>query len=111
MDIFSMVLPYAASAVIGVVIGPLAYGLASKLTRQIKAFLFDTVDTWIKDPAINMQIKARFWELERKLGSRNGKAKLEAIKQYAQRIIPGKLDDAIIERIVQGIYDEITKKA
>lgn len=105
MDIGSILLTAVGGMIIGVIIGPICHELGLNIGKQIMARVFGTVDLYVKDIRLAAKIKDEIIRVQNSLDSLEGKDKMEHVKNYAKMIIPGNLDDGIVENIIQGIYD------
>ena len=82
----------------------------STIGLKIKNLIYGTVKTYVKNPIIRHQILIQIAKSQKLLGSESGKKRMEATIKAVQTFIPGKLDDAIVQDIIQSIYDELIKE-
>ena len=109
MDIGIMLATVAGTLVIGAILAPFMYHFGKKIGFSIMARFFGLVDVYVKDKKLNSEIKGEIIRVQKQMGDGKGKEKLDAVKSFARSIIPGGLDDVLIEKIVQGIYDGVVE--
>ena len=96
----------------GALLAPVARKIATTATRIVKAAILssgDRVADLLKNDGLKTQIRAKMFELEKQLGSEEGKAKFEVLVAWAINIIPGPIDDAVVRQFCQAVYDEVKK--
>lgn len=69
------------------------------IDRQIKALT--------KDPSLRSAVYVIIRQVEAELKKESTEEKLKEIVNEAKKIIPGKLDDMIIEALVTALYEEL----
>jgi len=95
-----------AGIILGTFVGPIIYSYARKLIRFILIKFNKGLDLYIQDPELRAIIISKMLELQKVMGSNSGNKKMQIVIQTIKKLIPGNIDDIIIEKIAQGIFDE-----
>lgn len=103
-----------------VLVGVATIGVTSYILGKAKSIIEEQFAKWRKDIEKQIEIKLQDTEFremaykaiiyaQKTFGDLSGGARLSKAIVFAQRLIPGTFDDAIIAGVIQKIYDEIMK--
>ena len=79
------------------------------IVDNIRGSISLTINAAVKDPELRDIAYQSIWYAQNSFAKSTGKKRLKESIKFAQALIPGNLDDAIVEGIIQTIYDGIIK--
>jgi hypothetical protein len=98
----------ATVGVTGFIVGKLKK-VITEFSAKIRKDIKSQIDLKLKDPEFREMAYKAIIYAQKTFGDLTGAQKLSKAISFAQKIIPGTLDDAIVEGVIQQIYEEIMK--